>query len=107
MSGKYIGLVIELLELICILTKSELVVLQYVCHTLVFLETLDCAYTELCEVLSDADKQNFRVVVGGDFNTVLHHGTRGEFLDQVLSQLNLKVLKDGDDFESSWTFCSN
>ena len=48
-----------------------------------------------------------RVVVGGDFNTVLHHGARGEFLDQVLSQFNLKVLNDGDDLELSWTFCSN
>ena len=35
MCGKCIGLVTEQLELICILTKSEFVVLQYIYHTLV------------------------------------------------------------------------
>ena len=77
MSGKCIGLVTKLFELICILIKSEFVVLQYIYHTLVILSKHWIARTQnsanYCQMLTS----KIRVVAGGDFITVLHHGTRG------------------------------
>ena len=62
-------------------------------------------YERLHQILEDARSKSFACIVGGDFNTQLHVGLRGDLLLQTLHMCQLHV---GDsEPDNSWAFCSS
>ena len=69
---------------------------------------LRLVYDGLYCVLEEARSNSFACIVGGDFNTQLHIGMRGDLLMQTLHMYQLHVANDDDsDHDNTWTFCSS
>ena len=61
-------------------------------------------YEQLGFILADARRRGFSYVVGGDFNSQLDIGVRGELLDQFCQACHLSVLNRNAPVHESWTF---
>ena len=57
-------------------------------------ETLSKFYEELYVVLTEASQKGFRLIIGGDFNTVVGNGRRGEHLADLLCAFGLIIVND-------------
>ena len=68
-----------------------------------------CLY-DTCDVLREAllegRRKGCRLVVGGDFNTQLSIGSRGDLLEEICECFGLAVANDGNNAEE-WTFQSS
>ncbi|CAE7565538.1 unnamed protein product [Symbiodinium natans] len=69
-------------------------------------EDLMQTYDSLHCVLEGARKRNIAYVVGGDFNTQLHVGPRGDLLMQTAHMFSM-VIANAEQEHDSWTFCSS
>ena len=61
-------------------------------------------------VLDDARRQSRTIVVGGDFNTQLNVGLRGDCLADMARGFHLQITNDDthhDPNKETWTFCSS
>ena len=58
---------------------------------------LQTVYDQLHLILDGAARVGAQVVVGGDFNTQLHVGHRGEVLEHFCTNFGLHVANDDDD----------
>ena len=58
------------------------------------LDELKCLYDMLTVVLNEARQANFRIIWGGNFNTVLDVGERGALLDDLVNDLGLQAAND-------------
>ena len=66
-------------------------------------------YDQLAWVLDDARRQGRTIVLGGDFNTQLNVGIRGDFLADLAKNFDLQITNDDghhDPNKATWTFCS-
>ena len=66
-------------------------------------------YDQLAWVLDDARRQGRTIVVGGDFNTQLNVGIRGDCLADLAKNFDLQITNDDDHHDpnkATWTFCS-
>ena len=68
---------------------------------------LRLVYERLHQILEDARSKSFACIVGGDFNTQLHVGLRGDLLQQTLHMYQLHVANGDSEPDNSWTFCSS
>ena len=68
---------------------------------------LQTVYDQLHLILDGAARVGAQVVVGGDFNTQLHVGHRGEVLEHFCTNFGLHVANDDDDLIENWTFRSS
>ena len=57
-------------------------------------------------VLDEAKRLHYKIIVGGDLNTELHVGHRGNLLDEFACMWRLQVA-NGENHDDSWTFCSS
>ena len=59
--------------------------------------------------MDEARRRSFRIILGGDFNTVLNFGDRGAILDDVLNDFGLRTANDPTtlSWEQRWTFQSS
>ena len=66
-------------------------------------------YEELELVLDEARRQCFRIILGGDFNTVLNVGDRGAMLNEIRQNFSLRVSNDPAKLSEAerWTFRSS
>ena len=67
-------------------------------------------YDQLTWVLDDARRQSRTIVVGGDFNTQLNVGLRGDCLADMARNFHLQITNDDthhDPNKETWTFCSS
>ena len=78
----------------------------YMPHAGYSLEDLRIVYDMLHVVLDEAERLHYKIIVGGDFNTELHVGHRGNFLDEFACMWRLQVA-NGENHDDSWTFCSS
>ena len=69
-------------------------------------EDLMQTYDSLHCVLEGARKRNIAYVVGGDFNTQLHVGPRGDLLMQTAHMFSMAIANAKQEHDS-WTFCSS
>ena len=57
--------------------------------------------------MAQAQTQHRRLIIGGDFNTQLGIGIRGDMLNQIQSGYSIKCANNSDiPWEHQWTFCS-
>ena len=72
-------------------------------------EDLDTFYAGLNLCLEDALRNNLSISVGGDFNTQLGQGIRGDMLENLCCNFNLAVANGGVGAveEDGWTFQSS
>ena len=69
---------------------------------------LQILYDQLHMVLDDARRHSLRFTIGGDFNTVLGLGVRGDMLKEIIDNHDLKVTNHPADLapDERWTFKS-
>ena len=65
---------------------------------------LRTVYDMLHVVLDEAARLHYKMIVGGDFNTELHVGLRGNFLDVFACMWRLQVA-NCENHDDCWTFC--
>ena len=70
------------------------------------LELLLGGHCMLHVVLDEAERLHYKIIVGGDFNTELHVGHRGNFLDEFACMWRLQVA-NYENHDNCWTFCSS
>ena len=68
--------------------------------------TLDDTYRDLRTFAREACLLGRYCVIGGDFNTQLHVGVRGELLDELASEFEMIICNEHDNLDSAnaWTF---
>lgn len=79
----------------------------YMPHAGYPIDDLRRLYEQLQFVLEDARRRGFTYMVGGDFNTQLGVGTRGDLLEQMCLAYGLAVLNRDSRIQESWTFESS
>ena len=70
------------------------------------LELLLGGHCMLHVVLDEAERLHYKIIVGGDFNTELHVGHRGNFFDEFACMWRLQVA-NYENHDNCWTFCSS
>ena len=72
-------------------------------------EEAERVYEMLEEQIESARRRGYKVIVGGDFQTELNNGDRGERLQSfaACNQLEMTHGREGDAWGDTWTFISN
>ena len=69
-------------------------------------EELETVYDQLHQIVEAASRLGLKVVIGGDVNTQLDVGRRGDLLSELCHSFELNVANDQPG-TNSWTFCSS
>lgn len=70
-------------------------------------QDLENAHDQLRSTLAPAQTQQRRLIVGGDFNSQIGIGMRGDMLQQIQTGYNLKLTNNSDTpWENQWICCS-
>ena len=69
-------------------------------------EELETVYEQLHQIVEAASRLGLKVLIGGDFNTQLDVGRRGDLLSELCHSFELNVANDQPG-TNSWTFCSS
>ena len=78
----------------------------YMPHAGYSMEELRSVYDMLHAVLDEAGRLQCKTIVGGDFNTELHVGHRGNFLDELAGMWGLQVA-NCENHNNAGLFCSS
>ena len=68
----------------------------------------DTCFDHIRQTVLDGQRLGMKCMMGGDFNTELHRGWRGDRLEQLLCEVGLVICNDVSllPFEDAWTFKS-
>ena len=80
----------------------------YFPHAGYSLHDYNCCFDLLRQAILDGQRSGCRCMLGGDFNTVIHKGWRGDRLRELLHETDLDTSNDPDvlDPSEAWTFRS-
>ena len=89
--------------------KSYRIIAIYLPHAGYSKDLFNHYFDEMACVVADARTRNMKCLIGGDFNTELHRGWRGERLLEFAAEWGLICCNDPADMNplDSWTFESN